>query len=257
MLERVAPHLAMVGIHKNGTWAAQKIIECSRSDEERRLVCGHLAPFAPPLMCDSLGNYVCAGTLRFGGPWSDYVFDAMMDRMWDIAQNRFGARCMRTCLESQYTSHYQRVCQSGFSPNRTDMQKRVSTGIILNSIPLATNPNGALLLTWLVDQSNLPGRYGLLAGRFVPHIAHLSTHKLASLTVLRSKSIYRIRNQLTASHHTDRRAIRRYYSYQRHFHLDKRCHLDRNPDRCEQRCSGHRQDHRDLFPRSGRQRCHA
>ena len=68
------------------------------------------------------------------------------------------------------------------------MQKRVSTGIILNSIPLATNPNGALLLTWLVDQSNLPGRYGLLAGRFVPHIAHLCTHKLASLTVLRSES---------------------------------------------------------------------
>lgn len=110
MLERVAPHLAMVGIHKNGTWAAQKIIECCQRDEERTLICEHLKPFAPPLMCDSLGNYVCAGTLRFGGPWSDYVFDAMMDRMWDIAQNRFGARCMRTCLESQYTSLYQRVC---------------------------------------------------------------------------------------------------------------------------------------------------
>ena len=57
--------------------------------------------------------------------------------------------------------------------------------MILNSIPLATNPNGALLLTWLVDQSNLSGRYGLLANRFAPHIAHLCTHKLASLTVLR------------------------------------------------------------------------
>lgn len=65
------------------------------------------------------------------------------------------------------------------------MQKRISTSIILNSIPLATNPNGALLLTWLVDSSNLPGRYGLLANRFIPHIAHLCTHKLASLTVLR------------------------------------------------------------------------
>lgn len=39
-----------------------------------------------------------------------------------------------------------------------------------------------------MDQSNLPGRYGLLAGRFVPHIAHLCTHKLASLTVLRGES---------------------------------------------------------------------
>ncbi|WVQ83925.1 hypothetical protein IAT38_006069 [Cryptococcus sp. DSM 104549] len=171
MLERIAPHLATIGIHKNGTWAAQKIIECSTTDEERRIVVNNLRPFAPPLMCDSLGNYVCAGTLRFGAPYNDYVFDAMIDRMWDIAQNRFGARCMRTCLESPNTSLYQK--------------KRISTGIILNSIPLATNPNGALLLTWLVDSSSLPGRYGLLANRFIPHIAHLCTHKLASLTVLR------------------------------------------------------------------------
>ena len=27
MLEVLAPHLAMIGIHKNGTWAAQKIID--------------------------------------------------------------------------------------------------------------------------------------------------------------------------------------------------------------------------------------
>nr|XP_019048935.1 pumilio domain-containing protein c [Kwoniella bestiolae CBS 10118]OCF27865.1 pumilio domain-containing protein c [Kwoniella bestiolae CBS 10118] len=171
MLERIAPHLATIGIHKNGTWAAQKIIECAVTNEERTKIIDHLRPFAPPLMCDSLGNYVCAGTLKFGPPWNDYVFDAMIDRLWDIAQNRFGARCMRTCLESNSTSLYQK--------------KRISTGIILNSIPLATNPNGALLLTWLVDTSNLPGRYGLLANRFVSHIAHLCTHKLASLTVLR------------------------------------------------------------------------
>ncbi|WWC99410.1 hypothetical protein V866_006313 [Kwoniella sp. B9012] len=171
MLERIAPHLATIGIHKNGTWAAQKIIECAVTHEERTMIIDHLRPFAPPLMCDSLGNYVCAGTLKFGPPWNDYVFDAMIDRLWDIAQNRFGARCMRTCLESNSTSLYQK--------------KRISTGIILNSIPLATNPNGALLLTWLVDSSNLPGRYGLLANRFVSHIAHLCTHKLASLTVLR------------------------------------------------------------------------
>ncbi|KAK8861743.1 hypothetical protein IAR55_002566 [Kwoniella newhampshirensis] len=171
MLERIAPHLATIGVHKNGTWAAQKIIECSITDEERKVVVSHLRPFAPPLMCDSLGNYVCAGTLRFGAPYNDYVFDAMIDRMWDIAQNRFGARCMRTCLESSTTSQYQK--------------KRIAASVILNSIPLATNPNGALLLTWLVDSSNLPGRYNMLANRFIPHIAHLCTHKLASLTVLR------------------------------------------------------------------------
>lgn len=109
MLHRVAPSLAAVGVHKNGTWAAQKIIECSITDEERHIVTSHLRPYAPPLMCDSLGNYVCAGTLRFGSPFTDYVFDAMTDKMWEIAQNRFGARCMRTCLESPHTSLYQKV----------------------------------------------------------------------------------------------------------------------------------------------------
>jgi len=95
----------------------------------------------------------------------------MVDRLWEIAQGRFGARSMRACLES---------------PNITiSQQRRVTTAIILNSIPLATNPNGALLLTWLLDTSGFTCRYRLLAPRFTPHLSHLCTHKLASRTVLR------------------------------------------------------------------------
>lgn len=30
MLERVAPYLASIGVHKNGTWAAQKIIDTAK-----------------------------------------------------------------------------------------------------------------------------------------------------------------------------------------------------------------------------------
>ena len=94
-----------------------------------------------------------------------------MDRLWEIAQGRFGARSMRACLESSHITLSQ--------------QRRIATAIILNSIPLATNPNGALLLTWLLDTSSFPSRYSLLAPRFTPHLSHLCTHKLASLTVLR------------------------------------------------------------------------
>ena len=95
----------------------------------------------------------------------------MIDRLWEVAQGRFGARSMRACLESNLVS--------------VSQQRRVATAIILNSIPLATNPNGALLLTWLLDTSGFPSRYRLLAPRFTPHLSHLCTHKLASLTVLR------------------------------------------------------------------------
>lgn len=171
MLERITPHLAMIGIHKNGTWAAQKIIECVQAPEEVALVVQNLRPYAPPLLLDQFGNYVVQCCLRFGMPANDFIFDAMVDRMWEIAQGRFGARSMRACLESPHITISQ--------------QRRIATAVILNSIPLATNPNGALLLTWLLDTSSFPSRYNLLAPRFTPHLSHLCTHKLASLTVLR------------------------------------------------------------------------
>jgi hypothetical protein len=58
MLERIAPHLAAIGIHKNGTWAAQKIIECISTPEEMGLIAQNLRPYAPPLLLDQFGNYV-------------------------------------------------------------------------------------------------------------------------------------------------------------------------------------------------------
>ena len=58
MLERIAPHLAMIGIHKNGTWAAQKIIECVQSPEEASLIGQYLRPYVPPLLLDQFVNYV-------------------------------------------------------------------------------------------------------------------------------------------------------------------------------------------------------
>ncbi|PWN50480.1 hypothetical protein IE53DRAFT_368869 [Violaceomyces palustris] len=171
LLEALAPHLAMIGTHKNGTWAAQKIIDCARTDVQRELIAKHLRPYVPPLLLDQFGNYVAQCVLPFGSPQSDFLFDAMIDRCWEIAQGRFGARSMRACLENSLVTKLQ--------------QKRVAIAIILNSVPLATSPNGALLLTWLLDTSGLSGRYRLLAPRFAPHLSHLCTHKLASLTVLR------------------------------------------------------------------------
>ena len=34
MLVQIAPYLASIGVHKNGTWAAQKIIDCARTDDQ-------------------------------------------------------------------------------------------------------------------------------------------------------------------------------------------------------------------------------
>lgn len=34
LLQIIAPYLASIGIHKNGTWAAQKIIDLAHTEEQ-------------------------------------------------------------------------------------------------------------------------------------------------------------------------------------------------------------------------------
>ena len=58
MLDRISPHLAIIGVHKTGTWAAQKIIECAQTPEEINIIVQHLRPYTPPLLLDRSGNYV-------------------------------------------------------------------------------------------------------------------------------------------------------------------------------------------------------
>lgn len=61
----------------------------------------------------------------------------------------------------------------------------LASAIALHSVQLATNTNGALLLTWFLDTCTFPHRRTVLAPRLVPHLVHLCTHKVAYLTVLK------------------------------------------------------------------------
>lgn len=109
MLELIAPHLASIGVHKNGTWAAQKIIDCAKSPAQTELICKHVRPYTPPLLLDQFGNYVVQCCLRLGSTRNGFIFEAMADKFWEIAQGRFGARAMRASLESQHASKTQQV----------------------------------------------------------------------------------------------------------------------------------------------------
>lgn len=171
MLEQIAPHLAAIGIHKNGTWAAQKIIDVARTPHQRALIVKHLRPYTVHLFLDQFGNYVLQGCLKFGAPWSDFVYETKMARFSEIGLGRFGSRAMRACLESAHASR--------------DQQRMVAAAIVLHAPQLAVNPNGALLLTWYLDTCVLPHRHKVLAPRLVPHIVVLATHKLAALTALK------------------------------------------------------------------------
>ncbi|WFD06860.1 hypothetical protein MVES1_002215 [Malassezia vespertilionis] len=171
LLERLAPHLATIGIHKNGTWAAQKIIDRANTTEQQALITRYLQPYVPALLLDQYGNYVVQCVLPFGFPSATFILDAMVERCWEIAQGRFGARSMRTVLENPDVPREHIKC--------------IALAIVLHCVPLATNANGSLLLTWLLDASGLDGVVGLIAPQLVPHITQVCTHKLASATVLR------------------------------------------------------------------------
>lgn len=171
MLAEIAPHMAEIGVHKNGTWAAQKIIDVARLANQKELVVNNLRPYTVPLFLDQFGNYVLQCCLRFGAPHNDFIFQTMLTKMWEIAQGRYGARAMRACLESHHSTR--------------DQQRILAAAIALHSVQLATNANGALLLTWFLDTCTFPQRRTVLAPRLVPHLVHLCTHKVAYLTVLK------------------------------------------------------------------------
>ena len=171
MLSFIAPHLAEIGVHKNGTWAAQKIIDVARTRKQISMIADSLKRHTVALFLDQYGNYVLQCCLRFGSPWNNFIFEIMMSRLWEIAQGRFGARAMRACLESHHATK--------------DQQRMVASAIALRSVQLAVNANGALLLTWFLDTCTFPGRRAVLAPRIVPYLSQLCTHKIAYLTVLK------------------------------------------------------------------------
>ncbi|KAM7200271.1 protein JSN1 [Rhypophila sp. PSN 637] len=171
MLAEIAPHMAEIGVHKNGTWAAQKIIDVCKTPHQMNLIVEHLRPYTMPLFLDQYGNYVLQGCLKFGAPFNDFIFETMLSRMWEVAQGRYGARAMRACLESHHSTK--------------DQQRMLAAAIALHSVQLATNANGALLLTWFLDTCTFPQRRTVLSPQLVPCLTALCTHKVAYLTVLK------------------------------------------------------------------------
>lgn len=171
MLAEIAPHMAEIGVHKNGTWAAQKIIDVARTPRQMQMIVEALRPHGVNLFLDQYGNYVMQCCLRFQAPANNFIFETMLNRLWDVAQGRFGARAMRACLESHFATQ--------------DQKKLMAAAIALHSVQLATNSNGALLLTWFLDTCTFPRRRSVLAPRLIPHLVHLCTHKVAYLTVLK------------------------------------------------------------------------
>jgi hypothetical protein len=147
------------------------MIDGAKTPGEIQALIVAVRPYIVPLLNDQFGNYVAQCFLRLGTQWNQFVFDALHTKCTEIGLGRFGARAARACLESQYTTKRQ--------------QKHVAVAIAQHAVQLTMNPNGALLVTWLMDTSSLPGRYRVLAPKLLPHVGSLCNHKLGSATILK------------------------------------------------------------------------
>lgn len=172
MLRKTSKYLTSMGVHKNGTWACQKMITMARTPRQIMLVTKGVEKYCTPLFNDQFGNYVIQCVLKFGFPWNSFIFESIMANFWTITQNRYGARAVRACLEAHDIITQEETLVIGAM-------------IVLYAEYLATNSNGTLLVSWFLDTSQLRHRHAILAPKLFSQIVELCRHRLASLTVLK------------------------------------------------------------------------
>lgn len=90
-------------------------MDSCRTEEEQQIIVESFREWAPALMCDKIGNYLCSGIMEYGPELNSFIFDAAVDKLLAIISDRYGARCLLRCLESSQATLYQKVCHYPFS----------------------------------------------------------------------------------------------------------------------------------------------
>jgi hypothetical protein len=136
-----------------------------------KLIRVHVGPYIPPLLLDQFGNYMVQCCLALGDENNQFIIEAIIENMNEVAQGRYGSRAIRAILENTSVSKSQ--------------QKLVAAAMLQHASTLITNPNGTLLLNWVIDSSGFPGRYQALASRLAANAAYYCVHKTASTLLLK------------------------------------------------------------------------
>lgn len=191
MVKQIAPFFPQFSIHKNGTWAIQKIINTATSNnscQEKSVIAQALKPYTVKLFNDQFGNYVLQTCARFGSPYNDFIFEALLDHFMEISSGRFGARCIRTLLDISREEANSCVTK--------EQQLIISSLIVKFARQLAVNSNGLLLINRFLDtKSDISGderaetRYRMIIDQILPDIVTLATHKTGHLAILKVLSL--------------------------------------------------------------------
>lgn len=167
LMEVLSPYMASLGIHKNGTWVIQKLVDFARTTEQRSCIANSIKPYLVALLHDQFGNYVIQCCLMLGSQ-NQFIVDGFCLRLLDIARNRFGARAMKSCLE---TAHFSLI-----------QKKAVISHLMEKSLALVHDQNGIILIQWLLE-SDINGKYTFLVQNIRGHIPSLTLHKFGSAVI--------------------------------------------------------------------------
>lgn len=192
IVENCAQYLTSISVHKNGTWAAQKLITGSSDIVNNKVsIVDGIKPYCLPLFTDQFGNYVIQCCLKYGPPYNSFIYDNILKNFWEIVQSRFGSRAVRAVLETSNLED-DKLSEKGDKEEveRCKIMTRkqlysITSLVVVYSEYLATNSNGTLLLTWYLDTCTIPNRLEILSKQLSKNIVSLATHKLASLTLLK------------------------------------------------------------------------
>ena len=187
IINNCSQYLTSISVHKNGTWAAQKLItESSDLINNKVSIVEGIKPYCLPLFTDQFGNYVIQCCLKYGPPFNAFIYDNIIKNFWGIVKSRFGSRAVRAVLESSNLEEEYNSSNSNSCKIITKRQLYSITSLIVTYCEyLATNTNGTLLLTWFLDTCTIPNRLEILSKQMVNNIVPLATHKLASLTLIK------------------------------------------------------------------------
>lgn len=144
LVSQLASHLPSLAIHKNGTWVAQKVVNNIPplyAALAMTKLAHALTPYVRDLICDTYGNYLVQAILQWEDPYGAFVWVGILHGFQQVATNRYGARALRTCLETleKGTGHAREIV------------KLVSAAILAHASDIAFDPNGSLLVTWFLD----------------------------------------------------------------------------------------------------------
>lgn len=192
IIENCAQYLTSISVHKNGTWAAQKLITGSTDIINNKIsIVKGIEKYCLPLFTDQFGNYVIQCCLKYGPPYNNFIYDNIIKNFWEIVQSRFGSRAVRAVLETSNLEDDKMLEKH----DKDELERckvitkrqlySITSLVVVYSEYLATNSNGTLLLTWYLDTCTIPNRLEILSKQLSKNIVPLATHKLASLTLLK------------------------------------------------------------------------